>query len=133
LWDAYNGFYGRSGETALPAEVTEATWSRFLDVKEPLEALIVCDGREVLAIAHYLFHRSTTSIAPTCYLQDLFTRPEQRGQGIARALVEHVCTAARRAGASRLYWQTHQTNKTARSLYDKIAENTGFVVYRVPL
>lgn len=28
LWEGYNAFYGRSGATALPNEITEMTWSR---------------------------------------------------------------------------------------------------------
>ena len=35
-----------------------------------------------------------------------------------------------RAGARRVYWQTHETNATAMKLYDKVAEKSGFVVYR---
>ena len=31
LWDGYNAFYGRSGPTALPLEITETTWRRFFD------------------------------------------------------------------------------------------------------
>ena len=37
---------------------------------------------------------------------------------------------ARRAGSSRVYWQTHETNRTAMQLYDKVADKSGFVVYR---
>jgi len=133
LWEAYNAFYGRFGNTALPTDVTEATWSRFFDLSEPVEALIACNGGELLGLAHYLFHRSTISVGVTCYLQDLFTSPDARGRGIATLLVEHVCVQARNAGASRVYWQTHETNETARSLYDKIAEESGFVVYRITL
>ena len=40
LWEGYNGFYGRSGPTALPAEITRTTWSRFFDVEEPVYALV---------------------------------------------------------------------------------------------
>lgn len=38
LWDGYNAFYGRSGATALPAEVTSVTWQRFFDEHEPMHA-----------------------------------------------------------------------------------------------
>jgi len=31
LWDGYNAFYGRSGETALPEAITQTTWARFFD------------------------------------------------------------------------------------------------------
>jgi GNAT superfamily N-acetyltransferase len=77
-----------------------------------------------------LFHRSTTAIAPICYLQDLFTDKAARGKGVGRALIEGVYEQAKRAGAPRVYWQTHQTNQTAQQLYNKVAEHSGFVVYR---
>jgi len=41
-----------------------------------------------------------------------------------------VYDAARAAGASRVYWQTHETNATAMRLYEQVAERSGFVVYR---
>ena len=37
---------------------------------------------------------------------------------------------ARAAGASRLYWLTHETNASARALYDRLAERSGFIQYR---
>ena len=86
LWDGYNAFYGRSGETALPREVTKTTWLRFFDPSEPVHALVAEEGEELLGLTHYLFHRSTTLIPPITYLQDLFTVPEARGQGVATAL-----------------------------------------------
>jgi len=130
LWDGYNAFYGRSGATALAPEITAMTWSRFFDALEPVHAIVAERDGRLLGLAHYLYHRSTTSIAPSCYLQDLFTVPEARGKGVARALIEAVAGQARTAGAPRLYWHTHETNATARLLYDKLAEQSGFIVYR---
>lgn len=133
LWDGYNTFYGRSGPTALDPAITAMTWSRFFDAYEPAHALVADDGGALIGLVHYLYHRSTTSIAPTCYLQDLFTRAEARGKGVGRALIEAVYDAARNAGASRVYWQTHETNRTAMRLYDQVAEKSGFLVYRKAL
>jgi GNAT superfamily N-acetyltransferase len=133
LWDGYNAFYGRSGPTALPQEVTAVTWSRFFDDGEPVHALVAESNGELLGLAHYLFHRTTTAIAPLCYLNDLFTAEAARGKGVGRALIEAVYGEARRAGAARVYWLTHETNATAQALYDRIAEKSGFIVYRKPL
>jgi GNAT superfamily N-acetyltransferase len=130
LWDGYNAFYGRSGETALPREVTKTTWLRFFDPSEPVHALVAEQDDQLLGLTHYLFHRSTTLIPPITYLQDLFTVPEARGQGVATALIEAVYARALEAGSPRVYWQTHETNAVARSLYDKVAERSGFLVYR---
>lgn len=130
LWDGYNAFYGRSGETALALDITRMTWARFFDAYEPVRALIAADKDRLLGIAHFLFHRSTTTIEPVCYLQDLFTAEAARGKGIGRALIESVYDEAKKAGSSRVYWQTHETNATARRLYDGVAERSGFIVYR---
>ncbi len=130
LWDGYNAFYGRSGATALAPEITAMTWQRFFDRYEPVHALVADSDGELLGLTHYLFHRSTTSIEPNCYLQDLFTSAAARGKGVGRALIEGVYAEAQLAGASRVYWQTHETNHTAMRLYDKVAQKSGFVVYR---
>jgi GNAT superfamily N-acetyltransferase len=130
LWDGYNAFYGREGPTALPAEVTEMTWSRFFDAYEPMHAMVAERAGELLGLVHFIFHRSTNQIAPTCYLQDLFTTVTARGHGVGRALIEAVYEHAKAVGAPRVYWHTHETNVTAMQLYDKVAERSGFVVYR---
>jgi GNAT superfamily N-acetyltransferase len=130
LWDGYNAFYGRAGETALPLEVTQMTWSRFFDAYEPMHAMVAESSDKLLGLVHFLFHRSTIQIAPICYLQDLFTVEDARGKGIGRALINAVYQYAAVAGSPRVYWQTHETNGVARQLYDKVAERSGFIVYR---
>ena len=130
LWDGYNAFYGRSGPTALSGEITRVTWQRFFDAYEPVHALVADRGGELLGLTHYLFHRSTTAIEPSCYLQDLFTTEAARGKGVGSALIHGVYERAKLAGSPRVYWQTHETNATARTLYDKVAAHLGFIVYR---
>ncbi|MGH7024488.1 MAG: GNAT family N-acetyltransferase [Caulobacteraceae bacterium] len=129
LWQGYNAFYGRAGPTALDPAVTEATWTRFFDPAEPVRALVAEADGGLVGLTHYLFHSSTTAIAPICYLSDLYTSEAARGRGVGGALIEAVYVAARAAGAFRVYWQTQETNLAARSLYDKLAARTGFIVY----
>jgi len=133
LWDGYNAFYGREGATSLPDHITNSTWIRFFDAYEPVHALVAERDGKLLGLVHFIFHRSTISIAPTCYLQDLFTLESARGAGVGRALIEAVYARAQEAACSRVYWLTHETNETAMKLYDKVAEKSGFVVYRKPL
>ena len=130
MWDGYNAFYGRSGATALPDEITRTTWARFFDDAEPVFGLVAERNGALIGLAHYLFHRSTISIADTCYMQDLYTSEAARGSGIGKALIEAVYAAAAKAGSARVCWQTHETNATAMRLYDRVAERSGFLVYR---
>jgi GNAT superfamily N-acetyltransferase len=130
LWEGYNRFYGRFDATALPEATTQMTWSRFFDAYEPVHAMVAeVDGR-LVGLAHYLFHRSTIAIEPSCYLQDLFTAETARRKGVGRMLIEAVYAQARLEGVVNVYWRTHASNVTARRLYDSVAENSGFLVYK---
>lgn len=133
LWDGYNEFYGRVGNTALPREITNLTWQRFFDGYEPVHAIVAELEGKLVGLTHFLYHRHTTMAGPICYLQDLFTISTSRGQGIGRALIEAVYKEAKEAGAARVYWQTQENNTVARKLYDQVAAYSGFVVYRQQL
>jgi GNAT superfamily N-acetyltransferase len=126
LWQGYLTFY----KATLAPEITEATWRRFFDPLERLGALLAERDGKLIGLAHYLLHRSTWAPVCYCYLEDLFVEPSVRGSGAGRALIAAVEAIAREAGASRLYWSTHETNLTAQALYNKVAERPGFVQYR---
>jgi GNAT superfamily N-acetyltransferase len=135
LWEGYNEFYKRFGATALPDAVTQVTWARFLDTQKtdvygPMFAMVAEADGHLVGLVHYLFHRSTITIEPTCYLQDLFTAEAARGKGVGRRLIEAVYEQARLAGVVNVYWRTHATNATARRLYDQVAEESGSLVYK---
>src|SRR5256885_14963666 len=129
MWEASNEFSGRPGPTALDPAITAMTWARSFDAYEPVHALVAEREGELLGLVHYLFHRSTTAIQPTIYLQDLFTSEAARGKGVGRALISGVYEQAKLAGSPRVYWFTFNTNHTAMQLYDKVPEKTGIAAY----
>jgi GNAT superfamily N-acetyltransferase len=126
LWKGYQTFY----KVALPEETNTVTWARLHDPAEPMFVLGGYLGGKLLGIVHYLFHRSTWSVGNYCYLQDLFVAEDARGLGLGRTLIEAVYAKAQEAGASRVYWLTHETNAQARALYDTLADRPGFIQYR---
>jgi GNAT superfamily N-acetyltransferase len=126
LWAGYLAFY----KATVAPGVTDTTWARLMDPAEPMHVLGCFDGESLVGIVHFIFHRSTWTVGNYCYLQDLFTAEAARGRGAGRALIEAVYERAREEGASRVYWLTHETNTTARGLYDKVADQPGFIQYR---
>lgn len=126
LWQGYLAFY----QSTVAPDVTDMTWQRLHDPAEPVHGLAAERDGNLLGFVHYLFHRSTWSVGPYCYLQDLFTVEVARGQGVGTALIEAVHQEAQAAGASRVYWLTHETNRAAQVLYDRLATRTGFIQYK---
>jgi GNAT superfamily N-acetyltransferase len=126
LWTAYLVFY----KTSVSEEVYRTTWKRLFTQAEfePKGILALLDGRPA-GLVHYLYHRSCWSIEGNCYLQDLFADPAVRGKGVGAALIEAVRKAAAERGVTNVYWMTHESNMTARRLYDHVARRTGFIEY----
>jgi GNAT superfamily N-acetyltransferase len=127
LWRAYLDFY----RVQWSDEVSNATFMRILDPLESVHALVAERGGGLIGFAHYLFQRSTWLMNSQCYLQDLYVGEAARGGGVGAALIAGVVDAARANGAARVFWNTHETNAVARSLYDKVAERSGFIQYRI--
>jgi len=123
----YKTFY----QTVVTEAEYEQAWTRLLAGTDVFGLGAQLDGK-LAGIAHYMFHTSLWS-ADACYLQDLFVEAEVRGRGVARGLINAVAQAAQARGATRYYWLTHETNATARLLYDKVGQYKGFIRYDYPI
>jgi GNAT superfamily N-acetyltransferase len=131
MWAQYCAFY----ETVVAPQVSEHTWSRIVAPEGDVRALIAASetGGDVVGFANYVVHPFTWGIEPACYLEDLFVRPEFRGTGAGRALIDALLAVARANRWSRVYWMTRETNTVARRLYDRYTPPDDFIRYSVPL
>lgn len=126
LWRDYLAFY----ETTRPAALYERNFAQLVAGGGPLFGWLARDAEGVaVGLAHYFVHGTAWSFGDTCYLQDLYVQPAQRGSGIASALIARVAADARERGCERLYWLTHVDNARARALYDRVAAFEGFICY----
>ena len=128
LWDGYTRFYEREPNEAI----TRHTWARILDSKSPVMSIVAeDDAGRVIGIANYLLHENTSTVAPVCYLQDLFVDPQVRASGTGKAMIDWLVAEMKRQGWARLYWATKETNYRARGLYDKYTPHSGFLRYQL--
>jgi GNAT superfamily N-acetyltransferase len=130
LWAGYLAFY----QLILDPEVTESTWRRLLDpaTADMIGRVAVVDGR-VAGILHATIHGNTWSAAPVCYLEDLYVDTDRRRQGAGRALIAALAEEGRGAGWRRIYWRTGTDNLTAQTLYDDVAQRSGWITYEIDL
>jgi GNAT superfamily N-acetyltransferase len=126
-WEVLARGYKEFYRTPTAAAEYAAAWKRLL-ARDGVSGLGAKVSGRLVGIAHYLFHTSTWA-QTVCYLQDLFTSPSVRSQGVGRALIEAVAAEARVRGAVRYYWLTQDNNAVARRLYDKIGIHNGFIRY----
>jgi GNAT superfamily N-acetyltransferase len=125
LWSQYNAFY----DVGIAETVTARTWQRILDPASAIFGRLAADDAEVAGFSVSVLHDSTWTIAPVCYLEDLFVAPKFRSRGIGRLLITDLVDRAKSKGWSRLYWHT-RANNPARRLYDEFAKADDFVRYR---
>lgn len=126
-WEPLARGYKEFYQTPTADAEYEAAWQRLVARDGVCGLGAFVDGK-LVGIAHYFFHTSTWA-RNICYLQDLFTAREARGQGVGRALIEAVAAEARLCGAAKYYWLTQDNNAVARALYDQVAQYVGFIRY----
>jgi GNAT superfamily N-acetyltransferase len=129
LWSSYCDFYG----TALPPAVTESTWKRIVDPQSAFVGRIAELDGEIVGFSLSVIHECSWTIAPVCYLEDLYVKPDARGRGIGSALIEDIIRLSRQNAWARVYWNTEADNAAARRLYDRFCQADGFVRYRLYL
>lgn len=134
LWsdptESYLKFY-KSVDKVTP-EITESTWNRFFDDKEPVYCAVAEVDGEVIGFTHYLTHRDTWMIKDTLYLNDLYVSPQNRLSGVGRKLIEYVYGETDRLGAGKCYWCTQFENHRAQLLYTKVGVSMGMLLYCRP-
>lgn len=75
-------------------------------------------GGEVVAFALFFTNFSTFLAQPGLYLEDLFVKPEHRGQGIGRALLKRLAALAVERNCGRFEWCVLDWNANAIRFYE---------------
>ncbi|CAK9435355.1 uncharacterized protein LODBEIA_P00820 [Lodderomyces beijingensis] len=135
LWSGPNGyivFY--KAEHRMNPEISEITFQRFLNPKEPVYSIVAVDDStgQVIGFANYLTHRNTWTVEDALYLNDLFVSADNRLHGVGRKLIEYVYTEADRLNCKKCYWSTQFENHRAQLLYTKVGVKSGFLTYFRP-
>ncbi len=84
------------------------------------EALVAESDGTVVAFALFFTNFSTFLAQPGLYLEDLFVKPEARGQGIGEALLTQLARLAVERGYGRFEWSVLDWNANAIRFYERM-------------
>jgi GNAT superfamily N-acetyltransferase len=97
------------------------------------EVLIASADDEPVGFAVFFANYSTFLGRPGLYLEDLFVRPEARGRGIGRELLEYLARLTVERGWGRLEWRVLDWNAPSIAFYKKLGAEPldDWTVFRV--
>lgn len=130
LFQSYAAFYGLE----IPPAVAETVWGWIFEPDTDFWCDLAenSDGDVVGLVQYQLMARSLGG-GMVCYLSDLYVKPETRGAGAGRALIDHVLGFARDRKLSGVRWLTQEDNLQARKLYDSYQSRSDFILYNIPV
>jgi GNAT superfamily N-acetyltransferase len=113
---------------------TEADLASTLFGASPKAEVVIAeaDGQPV-GFALFFHNYSTFLGRPGIYLEDLFVRPEARGQGVGRALLAHLAALSIARDCGRLEWAVLDWNRDAIAFYGRLGARAmdDWTVYRL--
>lgn len=134
VWEQFINEYAVFYKTSVPEGGHDRVWNWIFDKDNDFWCdLVVDDNGQPFGFTQYqLMHRSLSG-EMVCYLSDLYVRPDTRGTGAGRALVDHVIEFAKERGLSNVRWLTQDFNYAGRRLYDSYAAKSDFILYSIPV
>ena len=116
------------------ANATDEQIRHALFGERPVAEVVIAslDGQPV-GFALFFPNYSTFLGRPGLYLEDLFVRPEARGFGVGRELLEHLARLAVERGWGRLEWRVLDWNAPSIAFYCKLGAEPleDWTVFRV--
>ena len=127
LYQEYAIFYN----VPMNMGILETLWDWINDENHIVNGICFELNNKILGIAHYRTMPRPIKGQYIGFLDDLFVDPDFRGQKIAQKLISHLKSLSKANNWNGIRWITHSSNKNAKKLFDKIANNTGFELYEL--
>jgi len=85
-----------------------------------VEILLAEFNGEIVGQALFFKNFSTFLGKPGIYLEDLYVKPEMRGKGIGKMLLDKIISIAKKRNYGRVEWSVLDWNESAIDFYKKI-------------
>ena len=127
LYKSYADFY----KVPMDDKILKTLWGWIHDKSHVVKGICYELEGKIVGIAHYRTMPRPIKGQYIGFLDDLFVEPDFRCQKIAQRMINHLKSLSQANNWSGIRWVTHSSNKKAKILYDKIANNSGFELYEL--
>ena len=112
---------------------TEALLREWLFEKQKAEVIFAMAGEEEVGFALFFHNFSTFLGRAGIYLEDLYVKPEHRGRGFGKALLQELARIAVQRGCGRLEWWCLDRNRPSVDFYLSMGAGPmeDWTVYRI--
>lgn len=112
---------------------TEELLEQWIFDKEKAEVIFAMVGQEEVGFALFFHNFSTFLGRAGIYLEDLYVKPEYRGNGYGKAILKQLAKIAMERGCGRLEWWCLDWNKPSIDFYRSLGAEAmdEWTVYRI--
>ena len=128
--DMWDEFVSTDPDEPGDRNMGRVNWDRLNDPEGALRGLMAVNAQDCpVGFLLYLSFPFTWSNANVCYLQDIFVRPQERGRGLAAAMIRQLEAIGRQENWFKIFWMTQKHNVSAQRLYDRIGLKRDYIRY----
>lgn len=111
----------------------EPTLEHWLFDEKKAEVIFVLEGNDEVGFALFFHNFSTFLGRGGLYLEDLYVKPEYRGKGYGKSLIEKLASIAVERGCGRFEWWCLDRNKPSIDFYLSLGAEPmkDWTVYRI--
>ena len=131
VWQALYRGYADFYQVPISDETLKTVFGWLMNPNHVLEGRVMEQDGALIGLAHFRVMPSPLRGADVGFLDDLFIHPDARGGRLGEAILAHLQAVAKERGWAFIRWITAEDNARARTLYDRTAQQTDWILYEM--
>jgi len=128
-WESLYRGYAKYYDTLMTDSTLETVWS-WIQSGRLQGRIAVDEGGQAVGLMHFRAMPSPLRGLEVGFLDDLFVNPAHRGSGVVTAMLSVLKEEASAQGWPLVRWITRENNYRARTVYERVAQQTNWVTYQ---
>ena len=127
LYKNYADFY----KVEMDSQILQTVWGWLHNKNHEVDGLVYEIDDNIVGLAHYRRMPRPLKGKDIGFLDDLFVDSKYRGQKIGEKILNELKKISKSKEWNLVRWITHDDNRRAKSLYDRVAEKTSWDLYEL--